>query len=100
MLFAYCVFNALWLLVWQNFADKEIRLTLQMFISDTLPYLITAASIMVVTYHATSIISSPYLLLSARIGLAATLYIGFNYLVHSKELSEITDFLFKRKKGL
>ena len=40
------------------------------------------------------------MLLSARIGLAATLYIGFNYLVHSKELSEITDFLFKRKKGL
>ena len=100
MLFAYCVFNALWLLVWQNFADKEINLTLQMFFSDTLPYLLTAATVMVVTFHATTIISSPYLLLVARIGIAATLYIGFNNLVHSKELSEIINFLFKRNKGL
>ena len=100
MLLAYCIFNVMWLLVWHDFACKEIGLTLQMFISDTLPFMLTAATIMVVTFYATSIISSQYLLLGARIGLAATLYIGFNYLTHSKELSEIINFLFKRKKDL
>ena len=100
MLIAYCVFNALWLLVWHWFADREIKLTLQMFIGDTLPYLLTAAAIMVVTYLSTTFISSPQILLASRIGIAATLYIGFNYLVRSKELSEIINFLFKRKKSL
>ena len=100
MLIAYCVFNALWLLVWHWFADREIKLTLQMFIGDTLPYLLTAAAIMVVTYQSTTFISSPQILLASRIGIAATLYIGFNYLVRSKELSEIINFLFKRKKSL
>ncbi|MBQ5888915.1 MAG: lipopolysaccharide biosynthesis protein [Bacteroidaceae bacterium] len=100
MLVAYCVFNALWLMVWHYFANKEIRLTLQMFIDDTLPYLLMAAVIMVVTHLSTTFISSPYILLASRIGMAATLYIGFNYLVHSKELCEIINFLFKRKKCL
>ena len=100
MLIAYCVFNALWLLVWHWFADREIKLTLQMFIGDTLPYLLTAAAIMVVTYQSTTFISSPQILLASRIGIAATLYIGFNDLVRSKELSEIINFLFKRKKSL
>ena len=100
MLVAYCVFNALWLMVWHYFANKEIRLTLQMFIDDTLPYLLMAAVIMVVTHLSTTFISSPYILLASRIGMAATLYIGFNYLVHSKEFCEIINFLFKRKKCL
>ena len=100
MLVAYCVFNALWLMVWHYFANKEIRLTLQMFIDDTLPYLLMASVIMVVTHLSTTFISSPYILLASRIGMAATLYIGFNYLVHSKELCEIINFLFKRKKCL
>jgi O-antigen/teichoic acid export membrane protein len=100
MLVAYCVFNALWLMVWHYFANKEIRLTLQMFIDDTLPYLLMAAVIMIVTHLSTTFISSPYILLASRIGMAATLYIGFNYLVHSKELCEIINFLFKRKKCL
>ena len=100
MLIAYCVFNALWLLVWHRFADKEIKLTLQMFVSDTLPYLLTAATIMIATYFATTFITSPYILLAARIAIAATLYIGFNYLMRSKELSEIVNFVFKRKKDL
>ena len=100
MLVAYCVFNALWLMVWHYFANKEIRLTLQMFIDDTLPYLLMAAVIMVVTHLSTTFISSPYILLASRIGMAATLYIGVNYLVHSKELCEIINFLFKRKKCL
>lgn len=100
MLVAYCIFNALWLLVWRNYANKEINLTLRIFISDTLPYLLTAATVMIATHFATTLISNLYLLFAAKIAIAATLYIGFNYILRCEELNEIVKFLFKRKKCL
>lgn len=100
MLVAYCIFNALWLLVWRNYANKEINLTLRIFISDTLPYLLTAATVMIATHFATTLISNLYLLFAAKITIAATLYIGFNYILRCEELNEIVKFLFKRKKCL
>ena len=97
MIIAYCIFNALWLFVWHYFAEKEIKIKLQMFLIDTLPYLLMAAGIMVATYHLTLFIDNIYTLLVARITIAAMLYIGTAWIIRSKELDEIAKFLFKRK---
>jgi amino acid transporter len=97
MIIAYCIFNALWLFVWHYFAEKEIKIKLQMFLIDTLPYLLMAAGIMVATYHLTLFIDNIYTLLVARIAIAAMLYIGTAWIIRSKELDEIAKFLFKRK---
>ena len=97
MIIAYCIFNALWLFIWHYFAEKEIRIKLQMFLIDTLPYLLMATGVMVVTYHLTKPIDNIYILLVARIAIAALLYIGTAWIAGSKELDEITGFLFKRK---
>lgn len=100
MLITYCIFNALWLLVWHYFAKKEIHINLKMFLVDTLPYLFMAIAVMLSTHHLTASIDNNSTLLIARIAIAAALYIGIARLVHSKELEEITDFIFKQKNRL
>ena len=100
MIIAYCIFNALWLFIWHYFAEKEIRIKLQMFLIDTLPYLLMATGVMVATYHLTKPIDNIYILLVARIAIAALLYIGTAWIAGSKELDEITGFLFKRKTDM
>ena len=96
MIIAYCIFNAVWLLVWNYFARKEISLTLQMFFSDTLPFLLLATGVMFATYHLTASISGVYVLLASRIAIAALLYIGICAIARCKELNEIIIFLFRR----
>ena len=96
MIIAYCIFNAVWLLVWNYFARKEISLTLQMFLSDTLPFLLLATGVMFATYHLTASISGVYVLLASRIAIAASLYIGICAIARCKELNEIIIFLFRR----
>lgn len=97
MIIAYCIFNALWLLVWHHFAQKEISLNLRMFLTDTMPYLLMAAVVMIATHYMTASIGNVYILLVTRISVAATLYITMALVTRSKELGEIMDFLFKRK---
>lgn len=99
MLFSYCVFNALWLFVWRYFASKEIAVTLPMFLLDVSPYMLLAAATMVLTYVLTDSIDGELQLLLSRVGIAALLYAGTAWTLRSKELQEITDFLFKRKKA-
>lgn len=97
MIVAYCIFNALWLLVWHHFAQKEICLNLRMFLTDTVPYLVMATAVMIATYYLTATIDNMYILLVTRIAVAATLYIATAWITRSNELCEIMDFLFKRK---
>ena len=98
MIIAYCIFNALWLLVWHYFARKEIGLNLQMFFVDTLPYLLMSIAVMVATHHLTVFIDNNGTLLIARITVAAMMYIGVAFIARSKELEEITNFIFNRKE--
>lgn len=100
MIIAYCIFNVLWLFVWQFFAKKEIEIKLQMFLIDTIPYLFMASVVMITTHHFTLFIENIYVLLVARILIAALLYIVIAWIARSKELYEITNFLFKRKVDL
>ena len=97
MIIAYCIFNALWLLVWHHFAQKEIQLSLRMFLTDTTPYLLMATAVMIATHYLTTPIKDMYILLAARIAIAATLYIATAWVTRSKELCEIMDFIFRRK---
>lgn len=98
MLVAYCVFNTVWLFVWNYFVKREICLTYSMFVGDILPYMVLAATVMCVTGYMTSFINDIYALLVSKIAIAASLYILVAYVIRSEELSEIMDFLFKRKK--
>ena len=97
MIIAYCIFNALWLLVWLHFAKKEIQLNLQMFLIDTLPYLLMSITVMIATHHLTAFIDNNFILLVARIAVAAILYIGTAFAARSKELEEIKNFIFGQK---
>ncbi len=98
MLFSYCIFNAFWLFVWRYFASKEIAVTFPMFLFDVLPYMLLAGIVMVVTFVLTAGIEGDLLLLLSRIAIAALFYVGTAWLLRSKELNEIIDFLFKHKK--
>lgn len=97
MIIAYCIFNALWLFVWHHFTEKEIGLNLKMFFVDTLPYLFTSIAVMTATHHLTRFIDNNGTLLISRVVIAAMLYIGVAFVARSKELEEITNFIFKRK---
>ena len=98
MLITYCIFNILWLFVWNFFVKKEICLSYTMFIKDILPYMALATAVMCITGYTTRFIDDIYVLLGSKIAIAASMYILTAYITRSEELSEIMDFLFKRKK--
>lgn len=98
MLISYCIFNILWLFVWNFFVKKEICLSYTMFIKDILPYMALATAVMCITGYTTRFIDDIYVLLGSKIAIAASLYIFTAYITRSEELSEIMDFLFKCKK--
>ena len=98
MLITYCVFNIIWLFVWNFFVKKEILLTYSMFVGDILKYILLAVAVMCITGYMTAFIENIYTLLVSKIAIAATLYILAAYIIRSEELYEIVNFLFKRKK--
>ena len=98
MLITYCIFNIIWLFVWNSFVKKEIQLSYAMFIKDILPYIVLATIVMSITSYMTTFINDIYVLLASKIAIAASLYIFTAYIMRSEELFEIMNFLFKRKK--
>lgn len=98
MMFAYVLFNFLWLFVWRHYASIEIGLSLTMFLRDMFPYTILSAAVMIVTGYITLAIENIYLLLLARIAIAAMLYIAVLMLVRNSELFEMADYLIRKKR--
>lgn len=98
MMFAYVLFNFMWLFVWRHYTGVEIGLTMPMFLRDMFPYAILSAVIMIFTGYITCSIENIYLLLLSRIGVAAALYIIVLLLSHNEELSEVVDFLIHNKR--
>ena len=74
-------------------------MTLVMFLLDVVPYMLLAAATMFASYFLTVGIEDRLILLLSRIAVAALLYVSASALMRSKELYEIIDFLFKRKKA-
>ena len=85
-------------MVWLHFAKKEIHIKLSMFLHDVLPYMFMSAFVMSVTYLVTKPIEDIYILLFAKIVIAASMYIILAYIMRSEELSETIAFLSGRKK--
>ncbi len=99
MLAAYVIFNVLWLFVWRYYAGKEVSLTLTMFLRDLLPFASLSAVVMFSAYWFTVSIDNIYMLLFARIAIAALLYILLLALFRCKELYEAARFLLHKNEN-
>ena len=97
MVVFFVVINILWLLVWQYFAWRLVRLRLLDVLKDVLPFLLLAVGVMTATYIITRGIENIYLLLLTRIVVAATLYVGLTYLSKAQIMRETIGYLFGRK---
>jgi hypothetical protein len=69
-----------------------------MFLRDVAPYMMLSVFVMLATYFITRPIVDIYILLFAKIAVAALMYITLSYAMKSEELVEVVAFLFKRKK--
>ncbi|MBQ2778202.1 MAG: lipopolysaccharide biosynthesis protein [Bacteroidaceae bacterium] len=97
MMFAYVLFNFVWLFVWRHYAGVEVGLTLSMFVRDMFPYAILAGAVMIVTGYLTASIENIYLLLTARVAVAAVLYIATLMIVRNSELYEAMEYVAHKK---
>jgi O-antigen/teichoic acid export membrane protein len=104
MVIAYVAIVILWTGIWHRFLYREIRYPFLSALKDILPFLLIAATTMVITYFATCQLStlncqlSTPLLLITRILLAAIIYIGLLWLFGAKILKECIGYLFKKNK--
>ena len=67
-----------------------------MLLADILPFALSAGATMLVTYYATRGIGNLWLLLGARIAMAAVVYVAVMKLAHAKILDEALGFLWKK----
>jgi len=74
MVIAYACLNIIWMFVWHYFVRRLMHYSLVHFLKDTLPFALAAAGVMAVTGFVTQPITSLWLLLIARIIIAALLY--------------------------
>ena len=96
MVCAYSAFLILWLLPWQLSAGRLIGYRLQDFLRDVAPFAVVATAVMVSVHFATSMIESLWLLILARIVMAAVLYYAVLKLLGTEILKECETFVRKR----
>lgn len=97
MVMAYSAFIILWLLAWQAVARRLIGLRLRHTLLDVTPFLLISACVMAATYLCTYWISSRVVVLTARIAIAAALYVGTMRLFKPEILNECLAYLKKKK---
>lgn len=99
MVVYFIALNALWLLVWQFFALRLIRLSFWHAFCDVAPFLLLSLGSMAVAWTATRAIENIYLLLAGKIALTALCYVGILWILRARILRESIDyFLHKRKQ--
>lgn len=96
MIQVYVGINIGWLLVWHWFVWREIKLSLWLALKDVLPFAVIAAGVMVATFYATSDIQNLYLLMAAKIVMAAVLYSAILWLSGSVTFRESLRYIIKR----
>lgn len=96
MVQVYVGINIGWLLVWHWFVWREIKLSLWLALKDVLPFAVIAAGVMAVTFYATSGIQNLYLLMAAKIVMAAILYSAILWLSGSVTFRESLRYIIKR----
>ena len=96
MILIYVSINILWLLVWHWFVWRDIRLGFFKSFIDILPFLLLSVATMLATHVITLAITNVYILLIAKIIIAAAIYIGVLWFMKSDMLRESVDFLRKK----
>lgn len=101
MVWAYVSITIMWIAVWNYFVWREIGFSIMQTLRDITPFLVVAALSMVVAYFVTRQIANIYLLLIAKVIVAAALYLGTMWLMGAKIMRECIGYLLKRsyKKG-
>lgn len=96
MVFYFIGINVAWLFVWQYFAYRLIGLRLWEALSDVLPFLLLSAACMALTWWITRPIESLWLLLVAKVVLAAVFYIAAIWISGARIMRESVDYLLHR----
>lgn len=94
----YVAINISWLLVWQYFVWREIKLSLFQALKDILPFALTAGGTMLVTAYITHAITNIYLLFIAKIIIAAAIYTIIMWLSDSVTFKESLQYFYKKKR--
>ena len=97
MVIAFACINILWLLAWQVFAYRLIGYRFISMLRDLLPFMLIALAVMVLTYFVTLYISNMWMLLAARVLLAAALYLMVMKLLRARILEECIEFIRSKK---
>ena len=98
MVSVYVLLTVIWMFVWYSLAYRYIGYKPFAFLKDVCPFFLAALGVMVVTHFATIQIGNLYLLLLARVLLAAGLYYAVMRIARVKILDECMAFIFKKKK--
>ncbi len=96
MVVFFIMVNILWLGVWQWFAHRLIGLRLWEALKDILPFLIFTLLVMGATWWITRPITNLWLLMLAKIVIAALLYGGIMWLSGAKIMRESVGYLLKK----
>ncbi len=96
MVFYFIGINVAWLFVWQYFAYRLIGLRLWEALSDVLPFLFLSAACMALTWWITRPIESLWLLLVAKVVLAAIFYVTAIWISGARIMRESVDYLLHR----
>ena len=96
MVFYFIGINVAWLFVWQYFAYRLIGLRLWEALSDVLPFLLLSAACMALTWWITRPIESLWLLLLAKVVLAAVFYVTGIWISGAGIMRESVDYLLHR----
>ncbi len=98
MVWFFIVLNILWLAVWQWWARRLIGLRWRQAALDTLPFLGFTVAVLGFTWWVTLPIGNLWLLMLARILLAATLYAGIMWASGARIMRETMGYLLHRGK--
>ena len=96
MVVAFTVLNIVWLFVWHAFVWRLTGYSLLMLLADILPFALTAGATMLITHFATLPIANLWLLLAARIAMAAVIYVAVMKVAHAKILDDAIAFFHKK----
>ncbi len=93
----YVCINIGWLAVWQYFVWREIRLSLFEALKDICPFALIAAGSMLAAHCCTRGLSNIYILLIAKIAVAATIYTTVMWISGSVTFRESVQYFLKKK---
>jgi O-antigen/teichoic acid export membrane protein len=98
MIMSYVSINISWMLVWHFFVWKIIHLNILSALKDIIPFAVIAAGVMTATYYLTHGITNIYLLIIAKVVIAAVLYPLVLWLTRSGTFRESAAYIIKKRK--